>query len=213
MRAFFGMLLVAATLAVSCTHEVTLRDVLPGAFPTKAPSATIHCDTGFTADERKQLLEAADTWKRQTSGLASITLMFDVDFTSTIDIQSHAEAGHNLMLQLESWMPMVQRQDGSGGLLLGVVSPSGGIHNPWRKPLTVGFVVDRLAPDGVSDATLKQIALHEFGHVLGVPHQAAANAIMFQHAIATASVCLKKPDLAAFCQVNECGTYKMYPCE
>ena len=190
---------------------LTVRDIVPGARPTIEPKAIVHCDTAFTTDERQQLFAAADLWKRQTSGLAEVTLVFDVDFASTSNIQNHVDLQHNMMLQLESWMPAVS--DEGTAKTLGFVSPSGGIHNPWHKPLTVGFVVDRVAPNGISDATLKQIALHEFGHVFGVPHQLAMNAIMFPSAVKTDSVCLKRPDLAAFCQVNDCGTRRMYPCE
>lgn len=217
MRATVAALVFAICTLGGCSsslHEPTLQELAPDAGPPVAPKATIHCDTAYTAEERKELFAAADIWHAQTDGLATITLVFDVDFGSTVDLEGHVGRGENIMLRLESWMDLVKSEDDAqGGLLLGVVSPAGGIHNPWQKPLTVGFVADRLGPNSISDATLKQVALHEFGHILGVGHIHTMNAIMFPAAVPAKDVCLKPADLNGFCQVNVCGTHKMTPCE
>ena len=218
MRSALVAVVLLVSSLVGCSgirviREPSPKEFAPGAQDPIAPVTTIHCDTAFTKEERASLLAAAELWNVQTSGVARITLVFDVDFESTRDIESHANSQENLMLRLESWMEIVQSEDGEqGALLLGVVSPAGGIHNPWQKPLTVGFVVDRL--DGkLSGVTLTQVALHEFGHVLGIPHQPGVAGIMFPSAIKAKDVCLKKSDLVAFCSVNECGTHRMHPCE
>lgn len=212
--ALIGMFLTLAACTTATPPEPTTVAGVLGSRPPQPPSAVIHCDTDFTVQERSELQAAAEIWKLQTSGLASITLVWDVDFTSTSDISGHVKAQHNIMLRLEAWMSTVVEEDkASGNELLGVVSPGGGIHNPWHKPLTVGFVADRMGALYPDRAGLTQVALHEFGHVLGVPHQGAINAIMFHSAIKSATVCLKKPDLAAFCNVNECASYVMHPCE
>lgn len=208
------VLMLGCTAPVTPVREPTLEEIVPGAKAPVAPVVTINCDTAFTPPERAELQIAVDLWKFQTSGLAVITLVYDVDFESTQDIKAHVEAGHNIMLRLESWMDIVTDEDADqGAKLLGLVSPAGGIHNPWQKPLTVGFVVDRLGDNSISGTTLTQVALHEFGHVLGVSHQNTMNAIMFPSAIRARDVCLKPADLSAFCLANVCGTFKMHPCE
>ena len=86
---------------------------------------------------------------------------------------------------------------------------SGGIHNPAGSRVIGGFVADRISSLGVRT----QVMIHEFGHALGLPHVGARQAMMYPSADPHRTDCLKKPDLVAICDVNECGKYKMIPCE
>jgi hypothetical protein len=59
---------------------------------------------------------------------------------------------------------------------------------------------------------LTQVALHEFGHVLGLPH---GGGIMERYSFKAPQLCLKKADTDAFCKVNAraCGKLPMFPCD
>lgn len=193
---------------VTVTSE--LGPLVPDAEQPKAASVVLHADKDFTVAEREVMYSAAAIWSRQTSGVADIQLVFDVDFESLMGLQEHVKNGHNLVLRAESWMDMVIREDASvgHGVVLGWMT-AGGIHNPGRLPVTGVFVEDRLEDRNVA----LQTVIHEFGHVLGLPHVPSVQSIMYPGIIRSRKACLKRPDLAAFCQVNDCGTSKMLPCE
>lgn len=210
IRAFstLRVVLTAAALLLSDSCAVAAAAEYPKPLP---PKTVIHCDDEFTYAERTELFDAAKAWSEQTSGLADIKLVFDLHFDSTSELDAHVKAKHNLMVKMQSWMELVVEEDkASGAHLLGLVSPGGGMHNPLGKAYTVVFVADRLSPDAIS---LKQVAMHEFGHVLGIPHVYAANAILYPSAFPAKNVCLKQPDLSAFCASNVCGKSVMKPCE
>ena len=196
--------------AIGCAADVTIGTLIPGSNPTRNASVVLHWDTDFTPDERASANEAADIWNRQTGGLAHIENHFDLDFNSIRSLTEHTvERNDNIIIRLESWMDSVkQMEPDDGGKILGWVT-SGGIHNPWGQAIHGAFVADRMAVKHVR----LMVMLHEFGHLLGLPHSASVQAIMFPHIIANGSACLKQADLVSFCQVNMCGHVKMYPCE
>lgn len=176
--------------------------------PTAPAYVLFHADTSFTPSERESLALAAEMWRIQTDGLADIHLLFQVNCNDDQSLELHKEA--NLLCRFESTEDYIVEHDAQGqGDLLGQVAPSGGIHNPWRKPLRMLLVVDRLD----TRDRFASVAIHEFGHVLGLPHTSAVQAVMFPMYIKHEHSCLKQPDLQAFCQVNDCGTHKMHPCE
>ncbi len=183
--------------------------MVTGADVVVKPVAVIHADSAFSIPERNAIDDSAKVWNLQTGGLAKITIVYDLDFDSLTSIQEHISDKHHLMARMESWMSSVQDVDTYGAKVLGWVSPSGGIHNPWKKPIFVAFVMDRM----LDRAYTMQVMVHEFGHVLGLPHLASPQALMYPSIIVGRSACLKKPDLAAFCEVAECGTVQMVPCE
>ncbi len=194
-------------------HPPTMKEALGGLVPNaeepKAPTVVLHVDTDFTSEERAEMEDAAAIWYVQTSHLAVIALVYDLDFSDMANLKAHVDADDNLVARMESWMRAVQEGDQPHAMVLGWVSPGGGIHNPEHAPTHVAFVTDRFLD---RDMAL-QVITHEFGHVLGLPHVASRQSIMYPSINRGRKVCLKKADLTAFCEVNECGTVRMLPCE
>lgn len=181
--------------------------------PTNATNVVLHGDTRFTEPEREQMQLAADLWEAQTSGQARITLVWDVEAGSFVSAAEHYVAGHHIIYKT------AEDELDSGDISLAWVYPKGGIHNPWKSPLRIQFVQERYSlPDaqekpGVMQYQLKQIALHEFGHVLGIPHSNSPHSIMWPNLIPAENICLRRVDLSAFCAINDCGKAVMQPCE
>lgn len=205
--------LVLALGCISCkatspSVKTLLASEVPDASEPMRAHAELHMDADFNDFERSVIADAVKIWKIQTGGLADISVVYDLDFNSILNIQEHTEKDHHTVVKLEAWMPQVQAMDGDGKVL-GWMGPTGGIHNPWHKPIHGAFVPERWTDREYS----LQVVIHEFGHVLGVPHSPAVQGIMYPHIVSGRKACLKTSDLAAFCQVNTCGTAKMVPCE
>lgn len=208
-RHLFVFVLAIAFFVGGCTHYVPdVSSVLKGEHAPSDPVAVLHADTAFTVAERACIDRAAVIWGLQTSGQAYIRIEYDLDFDSVHSIVEHITKGSHMMKRMTEDMDEVIAEDEGARKVLGWVTPSGGVHNPWRVPMKVAFVVDRM-PDA---EYFTQVVLHEFGHVLGLPHVAAINAIMFPAAIKGKTTCLKAPDLHEFCNVNIC-TRPTFPCE
>ncbi len=200
MRFLLGLLLTL--LLIGCSGTVQIGDILRGAAGTSPPVITLHMDTEFTAEERADANNAALLWNKQTGGVAKITLLYDLDFNSPSELERLQDS--NLVIRAESDMRVVVAMDnGCVGCVLGWMT-SGGLHNVGHGPINGAFVVDRIPRESRT-----QVMLHEFGHALGLPHVPARQAIMYPSLQAGQSTCLKKPDLVAFCEVNECGSAQM----
>ncbi len=201
-------LLVLLFVFLAACARPQIGEIAHGATPPLAPVLTFHMDTDFTPQERADASEAATLWNKQTGGVARLTLVFDLDFNSLNSIESLKDS--NVIVRAESGMNLVTQADessGCSGCVLGWMT-SGGIHNVTHDPVRGVFVADRL-----DDASRLQVMLHEFGHALGLPHIGSRQAIMYPSLQPGKSSCLKKPDLVAFCEVNECGSAQMVPCE
>lgn len=179
----------------------------------------MHGDTSFSASERSCVESAAAQWAEQTHGVASIKVYWDLDSKSPASILEHKE--DKTLVRWTSKTPKVRDQDISSQedcaetfanspelketcksvRLLGMVS---------GFPKEMGLVMDRLSDHGFC----KQVAMHEFGHVMGLPHLTGSyENIMFPAADRSRSSCLKEEDLLAFCYLNKCGNVEMSPCK
>jgi hypothetical protein len=172
----------------------------------------MHGDKSFTESERNQIETAAGVWREQTSGQANIRIVWDWSKDTTIPKEEHKiEKLTSLDLEViltDCYLSEQMDVPPCSPMVLAWVEQSGGIHNPEHEPVMLKFIPDRYK----SGESFVSVAIHEFGHVLGLPHQNVPQAVMYpsQNAVKT---CLKPSDLASFCQVNECDGRKMYPCE
>ena len=218
-KALLAMLAMA--LVVSCapvqpayrqpTARTALEAMVPDAEDLKPAQVTLHMDTDFTPSEREDLATSVGIWSRQTSGLAAIWLIYDLDFNDLIGLQDHAFRDHNTVVRLTSELMSVASADleaGCVGCVLGWMT-NGGIHNERHVPVRGAFVVDRL----LTQNRRVQVFIHEFGHVLGLSHVTQRHAIMYPSIAEGRTTCLKQPDLKEFCSVNECGHALLLPCE
>lgn len=205
---------VVASVLLAFLAQACVADVRDSKYPKPlSPEVVFHGDTTFTADERRNIEESANIWREQTSGLANIRVVWDWSKNTQLpNNDNHIERLDQY--DLEVIMEDCEISEANGlkpctPSVLAWVSPSGGIHNPDHDPVMVKFIPERY--QGYDDY-FQSVAIHEFGHVLGLPHLAIPQAVMYpsQNAVKT---CLKQPDLAMFCQTNVCDKREMKPCE
>jgi hypothetical protein len=175
--------------------------------PAREPTVTLHADKAFNGPERQCIKESADQWRSQTQGLADANVVYDYDPTNVDQVLKFQLKDR--LVKWDSSMPLVRAEDEGDALLLGQVWPKGGIHNDWKIPVEMRLVSDRLT----DLHKCKLTAVHELGHVFGVPHiPSDPGNIMFPSVIPTRTACLKNEDLLVFCMVNDCGRVEMKPC-
>lgn len=186
-----------------------------GMFASNAPTIAFHADTNFTAPERVCLAESAKQWHDQTSGLVDITYTYDYDGKSSksvIDNQHNARltrwnSDMFLVKETEAYLEHSRGAEPDSIQLLGQMRTEDGIHNKYGQPLEVVLVMDRLQ----NPIDCKSIAIHEFGHALGLEHDDSAHVIM-NTSYVPGTACLKKNDLLQFCINNKCADVPMHPC-
>lgn len=203
MANWYGLVGVFALAATGCAAPVF----------NHAPQMTYHVDTSFTAPERQCLEDATKQWRDQTSGLADIKLEYDYKPNVVVNVLEHE--AFDKVVRWTSTTPYVVAYEAAMGtpekpwILLGQTSHK--ITDSVRLPIVVSLVQDRL--DASKDTfECKRVAMHEFGHGLGLPHMGRTTDIMFPSEHPLRSACLKNDDLVAFAAVNELPSELMKPC-
>ncbi len=193
-----------------CANGVSVADLVPGYEPIHPATLTLHADVDFTESERDTIFYASQVWRAQTGGVARIEVIYDLDFNDLANVASHKR--DSTLVRRLGWMLTVLASDAESECdkcVLGWTT-AGGIHNPQGEPVDMTFVMDRV---GDFPNEFKEVALHEFGHALGLPHVYSPQSIMFPNVSPSRTPCLKLADLRAFCDVNDCGKAEMSPCE
>lgn len=214
MKAFLSALL--ATLIGCATVPEAAKQyqepMSPDPEPGKVVNLTFHVDTSCPAADRAAMYKAADIWRSQTGQMANIRFVHDLDYDSIVGLYSHTYDGHNMLSCLPQDASSVKASDEAspgGAWTLGWVVPLGGIHNDAGAPVRMSIVTERCR-----DPKFRlSVYLHEFGHALGLKHDDYFDTIMFRSTYDGKTTCLRKRDLEAYCEVNNCGTTQTYPCE
>ncbi len=183
----------------------------------KDPTLVMHVDTSYTAPERQCLEQSAQQWRDQTSELANVQFEYDYNVKDVLSVLIHKK--DNRVVRWTSETPYVklveqlQSQPDAPYILLGQVNGKG-ILDPYHLPIEMGLVMDRIQ-DGLAEGDghlCKLTAIHELGHVFGVPHMPFKTDIMYPSVYPPRSACLKNEDLVAFAQLNGLPGDLMKPC-
>lgn len=194
-----------------------LSIIIPGCavghilYPEKAPMVLLHGDEQYTIAQRKCIEDSTDVWRNQTGGVADIQVVWDYNSAVPASVAAHKK--DNKIVWADSKTPIIVEMESDyepGQHLLGLVKPSGGIHaRGTTDPVELRLIMDRMD----DPHTCRLTAIHELGHVLGVPHIARNKEnIMYPSVKHERTACLKPDDLLGFCFVNDCGSVKMAPC-
>lgn len=177
----------------------------------KDPTLVMHVDTSYTPTERQCLEASAQQWRDQTSELANV--QFQYDYNTKDIVSALVNKTHHRVVRWTSETPYVklteelQSEPDAPYILLGQVNGKG-ILNPYGQPIEMGLVMDRLQDDHLC----RLAAIHELGHVFGVPHMPYKTDIMYPSVIPSRTACLKNEDLVAFAQLNGFPGEYMKPC-
>ncbi len=175
MKKFLALLFVLFVLSACCTPT-------PSRAPAKRPDVTtvtvsrdfaitLHADKDFNAFARERIDRAARDWRDVTRGRARIDVLFDVDFDSVANLETHRELGHAWLIGTMSDWPMgmwIDRRLGGPG-----ATPLAATIEPVNGPVSVFLIVDRIAVEDFFS-----VVLHELGHVMGLPDLETFNSVM-----------------------------------
>ncbi len=185
--------------------------------PAKDPTLTMHVDTAYTPTERVCLEQSAQQWRSHTSELANVQFEYDLDQKNPLSVLRHRL--NNRVVRWTSQTPYVklveelESEPDHPYMLLGQVNGKG-IKDPFHMPIEMGLVMDRLQ-EGLSEGSghrCQLTAIHELGHVFGVPHLPRKGDIMYPSVHDGRTACLKGDDLTVFAQLNGFPGELMKPC-
>lgn len=127
---------------------------------------TFHVDVNFTLDEKLALLNAAKRWTERTQSRATFSLVFDYDATRPASFYYHVSQGHQLIRKVPaSSRDLIQELDlWASDKLPENAHPLAITHRTDNQTHFVFFLTDRIA-----ESHFLGVALHEFGHTLGLP--------------------------------------------
>jgi hypothetical protein len=155
--------------------------------------AQVRIGPGFSVTDRHAIIEGMNMWEYSTRGAFHWQLVDEIPEDDMVTLR----AEFILVTSLEK---RVNKYD-EGSTLLGLAI----INN--LQPTQLWLVIDRLH----TQADVKLVAAHEFGHALGIGHVSDALNVMSPH-YRTATTCLTDEDMRAFCELYGCDYRQMVYC-
>lgn len=144
--------------------------------------STVAIDSSFSPVDIEIITSAIDQWQATTSELVKINLIITDD----------PKSSPNRILK------------GSYGIDSSDRSQFYGLTTWGYSGIETTLYLDTITVNGVY---LQEIAMHEFGHMLGLAHKPTG----LMTAFPTGQVCIDKDTLDQFCQVRDCGSIRVQP--
>lgn len=132
----------------------------------------VHADVDFNAKGRAALVQAAESWRKLTKGRVRINVIFDLDFDSIANLKAHRDAKDTILVGVLSEYPIVAEIDaatnrGNGSTTLAVTA-----HLEYGAR-GIFLIMDRIREDA-----FLSVAIHEFGHLAGLPDLPTHGSVM-----------------------------------
>lgn len=156
-----------------------------------------HGMASFTAAERAGIMLAAMQWYEQTSGQVTIIPEWDLEPGQVGELNS-------ILAGDTTWLIPRNRSKLTLGLTHASVDDG---------PVTITFIRDNFYPSSKITPQWVTVAMHEFGHGLGMRHTKAYSSVMYKEVGDASPACLTRQDLVEFCRVRQCGFYALRPCK
>lgn len=174
MKKLFALALILfGVLSTCCTASLPeARAKVPDVTSVKMWrdfELVLHADTDFPATERTMIEAAAGNIRRLTHDRARPSVAFDLDFTSVLNLRSHADASDWLMIRVSSDFDIVEALERDAH----VRPPSQLVAATQMGTRTVYVVIDRVRP-----GFFEEVVTHELGHVIGFPDLDAYGSVM-----------------------------------
>jgi len=132
-------------------------------------ATTLHADVQLSDEARAVIDHAGAAWRGPTQGRLNVGVVYDLDFSSPINLQAHEAAKDSLLIPIGSDSEIAARLDAE--------------FAPGR-PLAVTIKTDDdrtivyLIMDRIDEVHALDVVTHEFGHVCGLPDLPMTGAVM-----------------------------------
>lgn len=172
---------------------------------------TYHADTGFSPQEREDILRAAETINHQANGFVYINVVFDLNWeTGTIEELDNMEKNANQILKVPHDASIVVSMDQRGAantVTLGYCKVVWG--QPWI-PVKIYIIYDRL----ISRDSYVHVVMHEMLHGIQMHHISDEDAVMFWRTNqGDPSLCMNMADMSELCRAWGCNPTSLNFCD
>lgn len=208
MKPLYATIIALVALSLfGCSEAVHRRHVNAAMRNVPVRTVEFHADTGFKADERAMIAEAAASIGAQTSGYIRVGVTYDLDFD---DVNTIVRWSNNDMLvRAPPSAPFLTFND-SSRRLLGVVGHVDLIHYDSSTPKVVYIVADRLW----NHEAFVHVIQHEMYHAFGLRHVDDTGSIMFWEIRGEVpSTCINESDANELCRVIGCHVQDISYCD